>query len=234
MSLSYRLVVLTHGDSATLEECLESFAANVAPLPSELHIVRDGAASSPPVGYVPDWPCQIHLHQVAPRQAGFCRATGYCWGLGAAARAPYVFHLEHDFVFERRVSLEQMASLLDGDDRLAQVALVRNAVNRQELAAGGLIESRPSSFHRRRSVVEAEGVGWTVEWLDHRAFFTTNPSLMRQAFMAENPWIDDDEPYCEGRFGIDLVARDYHFAYWGDGVPYVRHVGARDGVGRGY
>ena len=64
--------------------------------------------------------------------------------------------------------------------------------------------------------------------------FTTNPSLMRRQFMAENPWPAEYDQRCEGLFGIDLRERGYSFGAWGSGEPWVRHLGRRDRSGWGY
>jgi hypothetical protein len=67
--------------------------------------------------------------------------------------------------------------------------------------------------------------------LRHRSFFSTNPSLLRRDFMVENPWPADGEPFCEGRFGLELVQKGYSFGIWGDGDIWVDHIGRREGFG---
>lgn len=235
--MKYELAILTHGRSEPLAQTLTSFRENVRPLPTRIRVVGDGVADvSRLIGIVrgvfPDVedPEANASHPI--RQAGFCRSTGRLWRLAAAdTDVDYVFWLEHDFLFTRSVSLEQMASLLADVHWLAQVALVRNPENDDERRAGGLIASRPAAFALQQSTVQAEGVGWRVSWLEHGEWFTTNPSLMRRSFMEGNPFLDDGKPYCEGRFGIALKQLGYRFAYWGDGVEYVKHIGVRNGSG---
>lgn len=236
--LRYELAVLTHGRAKPLLGTLASFREQVRPEPARIRVFADAVADLASVvgavrGTFPDLEDPDVSATHPSRQNGFCRATTRLWAAAASdEEVDYVFWLEHDFRVERRVSLEQMASLLEQEPDLAQVALVRNAENHQERRAGGLIASRPGAFEARQSTVEAEGVGWVVPWLEHRAFFTTNPSLMRRDFMRENPFPDDEQPHCEGRFGIELVRRGFRFAYWGDGIPWVQHVGDRqDGTG---
>lgn len=237
MSIRYELAVLTHGRASTLLRAVASFRDHVRPEPSRIRVFGDALDDPSTVvgalrGTFPHLEDPYVSATHPTRQQGFCRATARLWD--AATRdtdVDYVFWLEHDFVLRRTVSLEQLASLLDQEPEIAQVALVRNPENEHEHRAGGLIASRPGSFALRRSEVQAEGVPWQVAWLEHRAFFTTNPSLMRRSFMVEQPFLDDGEPHCEGRYGAALVERGFRFAYWDDGAEYVEHVGERSGVG---
>ena len=211
----YGLVVLTHGDGETLEDCLDSFRECVSPLPERLAILRDG----PGYSFIPSWNVPFTCSQIAEEQVGFCRATEAAWSCGARSDFPYIFHLEHDFIFGRDVDLTELAAVLDGDPMLAQLSLCRDAATPRERRAGGLVEARPHDFPPQPG-------GWRLQ-----PYLTTNPSLMRREFRAENPWPNDGLPNCEGRFGIELARRGYHFGMWGDGSVYVRHVGVRSGHG---
>lgn len=225
--MDYRLLVLSHGDCATLDATLHSFAANVSPAPHDTLIVYDGdSIPAHAVGLADDvglGPCRF---LASGEPVGFCEATGRAWRLVVSEepRTEFVFWLEHDFTFNRRVDLEALRWLLDYDERLAQVSLMRNAANATEKAAGGLVASRPDDFTLCT-------IGTTGEdYLEHCSYFTTTPSLMTRRFMAENPWMSYVEQ-CEGQFGIDLIQRGYHFAVWGDGEPWVNHIGERTGFG---
>ena len=146
---------------------------------------------------------------------GFCHATAQAWRAGAreeaGAEIDYVFYLEHDFRFVRTVDLKHLAEELDRDPSLAQMALMRNAVNAKEIAAGGLFESREEEY--RREWTNSPYRNAAEPWLDHSSYFTTNPSLMTRRFMVQNPWPDYEEE-CEGKFGLDLIDRGYHFGVW--------------------
>lgn len=227
--MNYRLIVLTHGDDpACAEVTLDSFGEMVTPAPSELVIVRDGPGHS----YVPGWaPNQWIGVQASEEPVGFCAATRYAWTRAAAAPdADYVFWLEHDFEFIRPVNLAELAAVLSSEPTVAQMALMRDAVNQTEKAAGGLYESRPGQYTSRAYYASGPDPGRGHPWLEHRAYLTTNPSLMRRSFMQHNPW-PDHPAECEGRFGIDLVERGYSFGVWGHGEPWVRHIGERTGFG---
>lgn len=218
--MRYRLVVVTHGDAPHLDATVESFVAYVAIPPVELVTVVDGPGRLPPNGPAGLLRWRIYQH---PKQLGFCDAMLTGWAAATEPGADYVFWLENDFLIERDLPLAAFASVLDADPSVAQMALMRQAVNSTEREAGGLYESRRGDYENR--------LAWNqLPWLAHSAYFTTNPSLMRRDFMVSNPWPDYPSE-CEGRFGIDLVDRGYHFGVWGDGRPWCEHVGVRDGTG---
>lgn len=220
---SYRLAVLTHDRMSTLDESLASFTANVTPQPEETFVYADGVWES----LRREWAVRHrgrYLFRAGAVQRGFCAATAALWEWATEPGADYVFWLEHDFVFTRPVDLEPLASLLNIDRRLAQVSLCRGPANAIESAAGGLVESRPGEFEPRDTADR-------LRWLQHRSYFTTNPSLMRRDFMVENPFVDDREPNCEGRYGVDLVSRGFSFGLWGAGEPWCDHIGIRNGLG---
>lgn len=228
--MNYHLMVLTHGDGPTLERCLESFAEHVTPAPARLSIFRDG----PGYTFVPDWPCPFHVEQIDPAQLGFCKASSAMWHSALYSHEPYVFWLEHDFEFIKPVDLHGLAAVLDAAPELAQMSLMRDAVSEQEKAAGGLFELRRDHYTERETCIidradtSPQPGFWEAYWLEHRSYFTTNPSLMRRDFMGAERW-PDYPAQCEGRFGIDLVERGYQFGVWGDGTPAVNHIGERTG-----
>ncbi len=223
--MKYALAVLTHGPARTLPATLASFRENVSPAPAKVTVFSDGpSVQLEPILHDTGFPGARIVH--SRDQLGFCAATSMLWTLVQDARdVDYVFWLEHDFTFTRPVDLTGPAALLEAEPGIAQVAFVRQAVNDVERTAGGLIESRPGQF-----VAHDE----PEPWLEHRSYYTTNPSLMRIVFMRQHPLRFDDKPYCEGRYGIDLIQRGFRFAAWGNGEVWVNHTGYRDGFGIGY
>lgn len=168
-----------------------------------------------------------------PRR-GFGGAIVSAWRwLAAESAAEYVFHLEDDFVFRRPVELAAMVETLDARPHLAQLALRRQPWNDAERAAGGVVEQHPDDY------VECSGP--TGMWLEHRRFFTTNPSLYRMSLARHCSW--PPGAHSEGHFGISLLERgtpevpgpDVRFAFWGgrDSGEAVEHIG-HERVGRGY
>lgn len=140
-----------------------------------------------------------------------------------------MFHLEHDFAFERPVDVRDLRAVLDDDVPMAQCALVRQPVNGAEVAAGGLLQSRPGAWRPRDCWVG--NPPRHVHWLEHEEWFTTNPSLIPTSVLAAHPLVVEDE--CEGRYGLRLRSLGRRFAYLGrlDDPPAVRHIGARTGTG---
>lgn len=155
-------------------------------------------------------------------RSGFGGAIRSAWThLTAAGTTGHVFHLEDDFTFNRPVDLADLVTVLDHHPHLAQIALLRQAWNPQEKAAGGIIQLNPGDFTPRETL--------GVPWLEHRRFFTTNPCLYRADLMSRE-WPTGDQS--EGRFGLDLVRTGWAFAVAGHGEEWVTHIGdTRAGVG---
>lgn len=170
-------------------------------------------------------------------------SNGFRNGFGGAIRqawryiqdysdAAHVFHLEDDFLFNRPVEVDAMAAVLDTRPHLAQMALRRQAWNAAEIAAGGIVEQHPCDYTQ----VDYGG----RSWLEHRRFFTTNPSLYRRSLTGVE-W--PHGAHSEGVFTHRLLERgtpevpgdQVRFAFWGarDSGDAVEHIGAVR-VGAGY
>lgn len=135
---------------------------------------------------------------------------------------PYIFSTEDDFVIDKPVPLNAMASVLRRRPHLAQMALLRGPVNPEEHAAGGVIEQHPDDY-----TTVTDG----VTWREHRRFFTTNPSLYRRSLLDRHVWPQGANS--EGRFGLELFTDPaIKCAFWGTGVS-VTHIGHQR-VGHGY
>lgn len=159
-------------------------------------------------------------------ELGFAGAIQAGWDQVLETDCELVFHVESDFVFCEPPELERMA-VLARCSRLAQVALKRQAWNERERAAGGIIEADPDDFVER----EIRTATWTAAFVEHRRFFTTNPSLYRRE-IAERGWPQVSES--EGVFTHRLLDEGFSFALWGGkhDPPRVEHVGAvRTGTG---
>jgi hypothetical protein len=170
---------------------------------------------------------------VGPRR-GFGGAIQHVWRvLRVTSSARHVAHVEDDFTFRRPVDLAAMAAVLDAQPYLAQMVLRRQPWSGEEHAAGGVVERHPEAYAQR-----FDDTGRA--WLEHRLFWSTNPSLYRRTILGlEWPYGDQSE----GRFGLRLLEHGMHgipgpdvrFGYWGRGGdgPHVDHIGAVR-VGTGY
>lgn len=217
--LDYRLAVLTNGRSC-LRETLEAFRTYVDPPPADVLVFDDGGTSLP-YGGGTEW-AQIPYVEIKSAHAlGFCAAVPELWRAASAAGPAYVFWIEDDQVLRRPLDLAPLALVLAREKHIAQMSLMRQAVNALEIAAGGCRALRPELYEERD-----EGL-----WLESRTNFSTGCSLIRRSFMTSEPWPAQYEENCEGRFSIDLLERGYRFGVWGDGSPWVEHVGIRSGFG---
>ncbi len=225
-TLDYCLVVLTHGPDRTLTRTLESFLDNVDPLPTDWRVASDG-----PVGRKAalDWEAlqgDGHRWQgvsASWKSEGYCKATARAWDTASYTDSPWVFYLEHDFEFLRPFDLEDFAQVMIEHPMIPQAALMRDAVNEYELLADGLFESRPGQYLQHHN-------GNGSPWLEQRSYLTTNPSLLNTKFMQEHPW-PEHESECEGKFGLELIEAGFTFGVMGEGEPWCRHIGQRDGFG---
>lgn len=149
-------------------------------------------------------------------QLGFAGAIAQGWEQVLAAGVEFCFWLECDFEFLRPVPLDRMLAVLKAREHLVQIALLRQPVNDEEIAAGGIIQQHPEDY-------EMWGAGES-RWIEHRRFFTTNPCLV-PTWIMRGGWPHVEQS--EGHFGINLFASDPRLrsAYWGSGEQWVEHVG---------
>lgn len=157
---------------------------------------------------------------------GFGGAIRHVWAtLADQSAAEYVWWSEDDFTYQREVHIARMIAVLSTNAELAQIALRRQAWNPPEIAAGGVVEQHPDDYTDRSDV-------FGNHWLEHRRFFTTNPSLVRRSII-ERGWPDIE--HSEGHFGQALAAEGWRFAYWGQraDAPWVHHI-SRERAGVGY
>lgn len=155
-----------------------------------------------------------------PTRQGFGGAINSAWDHILQYDFDYVFHLEDDFTFNRPVSLCEMAQVLEENPHLQQMALRRQAWSSEEIRAGGVVEMHPEAYEQK------------THWMEHRLFFTTNPSLYRRS-LVERGW--PNVPRSEGIFTLQLLENpEAKFGYWGQKTdkPWVTHLGAqRKGTG---
>lgn len=201
-----------------LERALTSFDEHVQPGRAE--IVRRVVFS--------DWPAAItpELGEIAARHGfyvvgqgnlGYTPSMQKLWTyLGSRKDAfDHVFMVEDDFLFERDVDLGRMADVLDEQPHLTQVALLRDAFYPAEREKDGILGWPASSF-------EGQSINGDA-WLEHRNFWTANPSLFRRS-LTHQPWPSGKS---SERLFADALFRDpgNRSAFWGAGEPWVRHLG---------
>lgn len=222
------LLVMTDGRDEYLDRCVGQPTDNLPGFESLItewwmhDDTGDDAYRSALAARYPDF---TQLHEGGRR--GFGGAIRHAWEtLRLESKADFVLHLEADFLFTREVDLAAMLEVLQARPYLAQMALRRQPWNDQERAAGGVVEANPDAF---TEVADGRHV-----WLEHRAFFTTNPSLYRRS-LCDFGW--PSRPRSEGLFAHALWASDpdLRAGYWGarDSGEWVEHIG-QERVGSGY
>lgn len=141
--------------------------------------------------------------------------------LAKRGKGDYVFQTEDDFTYDRDVDLGDLITALRADPGIVQMALLRDAYYRDEkdLEAIGNILGWPEPAFTKRE-----------RWMEHRLFFTLNPSLFRRS-LTDTPWPSGQ--HTETIFGKRVLADETRrSAFWGTGEQWVSHIGAvRAGVG---
>jgi hypothetical protein len=234
--MSVALLVVTDGRDDYLAHCVASVAERLHGPIIEWWMFDDTGDRAYRARLADRFPRFNHIN--GGRRQGFGGAIRYAWArLQADSQADFVFHLEQDFVFTRDVALPDMVEVLDEHPHLVQMALRRQAWNPDERAAGGVVQRHPGAF---RETSDDRGRCW----LEHRLFFTTNPSLYRRSLCAGG-WPAGERS--EGAFTMRLcehgtpgpppvAGADVRFGYWGslDSGEWVEHIGqsrARRGYG---
>lgn len=155
---------------------------------------------------------------------GFSGAIQMGWRV--LGDSDYVMHLEDDFTLTRHWHVQAVLDVLEEHPHLAQMALRRQPVNDQEIAAGGIVECWPNEY---TAVTDT----WGHSWLEHRLFFTTNPSIYPRS-VVNRGW--PSGAGSEGEFSRRLFDNPQAVCgFWGkrDDPPWIIHIGEVR-TGKGY
>jgi hypothetical protein len=157
---------------------------------------------------------------VGDEPCGYWQAMRRVWDVARDSDADHIWLQEDDFVIHADVDLDVLAGVLDDHPYLTQISLLRQPWWPNEVEHGGLIPAL-----EQQGQVFTERTDGVHHWVEHRACFTGNPSLI-PARTFERDWPDGD--WSESRFGRllfqDPAARG---AYWGrrEDPPLVEHIG---------
>jgi hypothetical protein len=219
------VVIHTDGRRQYLERCVESFLANVTG-PIIKKVFYDDSGDPEYKAWLDATYGELGIGAVGPAQRlGFGGSMASMWRyLDRRCVSDFVFMVEDDFVFDRPVDLVPMIDTLRENPHLRQVALLRGPAYPREIEAGGIIEQYPERY----TPIHQNG----HSRIEHREYFTTNPCVFRRSLVREQPWPDvaSSERVYTATLNRDPQAR---FAYWGDGAPWIRHIGA-ERAGTGY
>lgn len=159
-------------------------------------------------------------------RSGFSGAYANIWRHLSTATCRFVFGTEDDFTYNESIPLDHMIKIIDSDQHIAQVALKRQPWGEAEEVAGGFMNMYPQLW----SDESIDDIKWC--WQKH--FFTTNPSIYRQA-LTKRGWPEED--HSEQVF-TKKVLKDWpevKFAYYRETShpPMVHHIGDQR-IGNGY
>ena len=218
------LMVITDGRAECLARTIDSLRQMVKGDIAHKLLIDDSCKSNYAAWLICRFSDFEILHTV-PKQ-GFCGAIQTAWA-AIKKRYPdtdFLMHLEDDFIFNRQVNVAELVEVLQSNPSLAQIALKRQPWNPAEEKAGGIVEMWPDLYQDRNFE--------DYHWLEHRLFFTTNPSMYPKK-ITEFGW--PGPPACEQAFTETLKNAGYSFAYWGkrSDLPWVYHIG-NERVGCGY
>lgn len=177
---------------------------------------------------LPEPACMIEIDD-SDHKLGFAGAIQAGWERVIQTDADFVCHLEGDFTFNKPVPIERMIGVLERRPYLAQLVLLRQPWNRDELAYGGVVQAREGINDDVFTQRTEHGDIWT----EHRAFFSTNPCVYPVG-LCHQGW--PQVPESEGKFTHRLLEDpDVRFAFWGAKFdpPRVTHIGEHR-TGNGY
>lgn len=211
------VIVLTAGRKQYLERTLESFTKHVSGDIKRKTIYDDSGDQKFGRWLEKTYSDWTVVHN-ANAPSGFTQAIRKAWageGKKNGSGAPYIFHLEEDFIFNHDVDLSDLVTILEAEPKLAQVAFLRGPFFPPEIQAGGIIEEDPDAYSHHE-------LG-DLKYLKHKKFFTTNPCVYRRTLLKMQwPVLKNSET----RFTRTVLNRGMRFAFIGDGEPWVSHIGA--------
>lgn len=217
------LLVLTDGRLPYLKATLE--ATNKLMGPITRRIIHDDSGDSEFAEVLNKRYGEHYEIYSTGRRSGFGGAIISAWKLLQHDNNPWVFHLEDDFIIKEDVPLVEIATILDRYPHIVQMALLRQPCNEQEKEAGGFFNINPESYTEKDNGIH--------KWVEHRNFYTTNPSLYRKT-LVDYGWPTGNSS--EGKFAHKIFNSDSNLVsgYWGGihDAPRVTHIGDyRNGAG---
>lgn len=230
------VLVTTDGRTDLLDRTIASFEANVDGQFAQLLIHDD--SGDPAVRnsirvHLPEWGLIT-----TPGRSGFAGARRHAWAhLQRHCQSPWVFMLEDDFVFNRPVDLNHLIAVMRAHPRLSQMAFRRQGWNGPEIEAGGVVELRPSDFEDHTDLMwdldqpvagtDTMTLARREHWLEHRLFWTSNPSLFRLGLVQVHDWPPGDRSEAEFCNRILTEHPEWTAGYWGprSSTPWVHHIG---------
>lgn len=217
--MTVALLVMTDGRREYIRDTIRSASCNLEGPFGPLFMYDDSADEANHEWLRNNFP-SFKLFYKETRQ-GFGGAINSAWEFMKDYEFEYIFHLEDDFTFNRKIPVDDMIQKLVENPNVYQMALRRQAWNREEMRVGGVIQRWPDQFHQQNG------------FMTHRLFFTTNPSLYRRSLIETRTYPNIKD--AEGHFTLEITGSDPNavFGFWGDKTdpPWVNHNGVKRGKG---
>lgn len=223
------LLVMTDGRVAYLDAAIQSLEQHVVGPWVTTKVIWDDSANDDVFTYLRAMygRAGYRVQRSALGRAGFAGAIAQAWRMVAAGPTQdFVFHAEDDFTYNGPVDLGDMVTILRARSELAQLALKRQPWGPDEEAAGGFMEAHPELYADMKLAKS------NLTWCEHRAFFTSNPSLIPWRVIVEG-W--PDVPGSEQAQLAAVLTRGMRCGYLGRkaDAPRVTHIGL-ERAGHGY
>lgn len=155
----------------------------------------------------------FEILSTGPERQGLTANLAQAWG-ALNEDDEWVFHLEEDFVVED-APLVEMAETLDAFRNVANMVLLRQPWNQEEIRAGSILKTH------RFMLTDMGG------WLQHEAGFWLNPNVAHASLLRSLcPGVESD-------LTNQCRSRGMTFGWWGgrDDPPRCWHVGSEGGMG---
>ena len=148
------------------------------------------------------------VHRLSER-SGLSANLAQLWK--AVGDDEWVFHCEEDFVIGD-APLDDMRDVLEANPRVANMVLLRQPWNREELAAGSVLNVRPQDYVEH------------TRWVEHTRGFWLNLSVYHASITEVGAGV-------EAQITERLEGRT--FGYWGGATdgPRCVHIGSCGGMG---
>lgn len=112
------------------------------------------------------------------RPKGYGHASRQAQAHAIGSGQPFLFWLEDDFTFNERIDLRAMQAILGAHPELVQLVLQRQPWYPEELEVGHMLTWRPEGTYKQ----QRDG------YVEHRAFYSTNPMMTRRSTIASYEW----------------------------------------------
>lgn len=156
------LIVITDGRQHCIDKTIPSLYQNINYNFYEKIIINDSGDSRYNQYLKSKFP-EFNIVSHIDRR-GLAGAVQSAWSC-ISKETDYIFHLEDDFIFNENINIQQMIDILEYNNHLVQLALVRAPVNPPEEEVGGFVFQNLHSYSQKD------------QFFEHGRLFTLNPCL---------------------------------------------------------